>query len=438
MIFHKKVLGFILLAGGFFILWVISRDFLLLSLWIAILILLSTSFLWTKASIRKLAIRRFSRVKVLKAGGVFSERLEIKNNGRQPRYLLQIEDQSDLLAEVHSRAVSRLGAGEVRVQSIKALVKQRGFYALGPTCVSTGDPLGFFTAFMTFPPEKQLTVFPYIPSMAGQLSSGGRHSGEQSLLERSIQPTPQAWGVREYQPGDALNRVHWPMTMKKGALMVKEYDRDTQANVWVILDALEGVYTRVESHSAPAIDWNLVSLKERRNYQLPKDGFEYAVSTAAALCEYYLSSGQPLGFASNGRRSSIFPAEKGTRQLNKILFHLAGIKNDGELDVVNLLNQQAKNIARGSLLFLVTGRNSKLFSQSTQLARHWGLNLRFIQIDADSFSPKTDMKSDTPINKNIIRIGYGDDISEILSNRIGATYRKPGFGGSPPPPNPRG
>jgi uncharacterized protein (DUF58 family) len=438
MIFHKKVLGFILLAGGFFILWTISRDFLLLSLWIAILILLPASFLWTKASIKKLSLRRFSRIKVLKAGEIFSERLEIKNNGRQARYLLQIEDQSGLLAEVHSRAVSRLGAGEVRVQSVKALVTRRGFYSLGPTRVSTGDPFGFFTAYITFPPEKQLTVFPYIPSMAGRLSSGGRHSGEQNLLERSIQPTPQAWGVREYQPGDALNRVHWPMTMKKGALMVKEYDRDTQANVWVILDALEGLYVRIGGHSVSALDWNMVSLKERRNYQLPKDGFEYAVSTAAALCEYYLSSGQPLGFASNGRRSSIFPAEKGPRQLNKVLFHMAGIKNDGELDIVNLLNQQAKNIARASLLFLVTGANSKLFSQSTQLARHWGLNLSFIQIDADSFSSKPNMKSDAPINKNIIRIGYGDDISEILSNRIGATYRKAGFGGSLPQPNPRG
>lgn len=438
MIIHKKVLGFIFLASGFFILWVISADILLMSLWMAILILLSASFFWTCLAVKKLSVQRFSKLKAIAAGSVFSERLEIKNNARQAHYLIQIEDQSGLLAKIHSRAISRLGGGEIRVQNVKALVNQRGFYPLGPTRISAGDPFGFFSAAVTFPAEKQLTVFPYTPSIPRFSTVGENHSGEQDLLIRSQQPTPQAWGIREYQPRDPLNRVHWPLTLKKGQLMVKEFDRDTQTSVWIILDAREGLYPHAAEQIAPALDWNLVPLKERRHYQLPGDAFEYAVSACAALCEYYLDTGQSLGFASNGRQTNIFPAEKGLRQLNKLLFHLAGIRDEGKMDVIHLLNQQAKNIARGSLLLLVTSRNSTLYSQSTQLARHWGLNLRLIQIDAASFSTIPASDEEISLNKNIIRIGYGDDISEILSIGIGATSRKAGSVRSLPQLNPRG
>ena len=435
---HRKVYGLIILEGGFFALWAISGDFLLLSLWMAVLILLFASFSWTRLAIKKISVQRFSKVKALAAGSVFSERLEIKNNGRQARYLLQIEDQSNLLYRIHSRAVSQLGGGEIRVQTIKALVNQRGFYPLGPTRVSTGDPFGFFSAYVTFPAEKQLTVFPYSPPIPGFTTAGGNPSGEQDLLKRSAQPTPQAWGVREYQPRDPLNRVHWPLTLKKGQLMVKEFDRDTQTSVWIILDAQAGLYPHLVGSQAPALDWNLIPLKERGHYQLPRDAFEYAVSTGAALCHYYLDTGQSLGFASNGRQTSIFPAEKGSRQLNKLLFHLAGIHDDGNMDIINLLNQQAKNIARGSLLLMITGRNNALFSQSAQLARHWGLNLRVIQICANSFVSAPANAEDNSVNKNIIRISYGDDISEILSMGIGATYRKAASGQSLPQPNQRG
>jgi uncharacterized protein (DUF58 family) len=438
MVIRKKFLGFIFLAGGFFILWAITGDFLLLSLWLSILILVSASYLWTKIAIRKLSVQRFSKSQAITAGRMFAERLEIRNNGRTARYLLQIEDRSGLLSGIHSRAVSRLGGGEIRVQTIKALVNQRGFYPLGPTSVSTGDPFGFFSAFVTFPAEKQLTVFPYTPLIPRFAAAGGSQSGEQDLMKRSAQPTPQAWGVREFQPGDPLNRVHWPFTLKKGELMVKEFDQDTQTAVWVILDSQGGIYPHASEQFTPALDWNLVSIKERGHYKLPRDAFEYAVSTSAALCKYYLEMGQSLGFASNGRKVDIFPSEKGPRQLNKLLFHLAGIRDDGKLDVINLLNQQTKNIARGSLMLLVTGRNSTLFSQSAQLARHWGLNLKVIHIDTDSFSTNPVKAEEPQLNKNIIRIGYGDDISEVLSMGIGATYRKAGSGRSLPQPNPRG
>ncbi|MDK2980134.1 MAG: hypothetical protein PWQ55_481 [Chloroflexota bacterium] len=421
------------LAGGLFGLWIFKRDPLLLSLWLALLLFLAISYLWTKFNPTHVSVRRFTRTRVLPAGSLFKERLEVNNSGKRAHYLLQVEDQSGLLSSIHSRAISRLGAGETRTQAIQALVYQRGFHPLGPTRISTGDPFGFFTAKLTFPAEKQLTVLPFIPTVHSQLAASGRQSGEQNLLERSPQPTPQAWGVRPYQSGDPLNRVHWPLTLKKGQMMVKEFDRDTQASLWVFLDAQAGQYIHTPEIQPKAVDWNLVPLKERRNYRLPRDGFEYALSTAAAIGKFGLDTGQSLGFASNGGSPVIYPAEKGQRQLNKVLLRMAEMRDDGELDVLILLNQQAKNIARGSRLMLISGRRNGLWEQSLQAAHHWGLKFAGIYIDPDSFQPSDARENTSSINKNIIRIGYGDDISTILSNaladRPGATFRTTASGG---------
>ena len=110
MLIQKKVFGFILLAGGFFVLWAMTGDSLLLSLWIMILLLLEPLFSGQSTQ-QKPFHSAFFQSRVLTAGSIFSERLEIKNNSHNSRYLLQIEDQSDILSEIHSRAISRLGAG---------------------------------------------------------------------------------------------------------------------------------------------------------------------------------------------------------------------------------------------------------------------------------------------------------------------------------------
>ena len=64
---------------------------------------------------------------------------------------------------------------------------------------------------------------------------------------QTTHPTPQAAGVREYSPGDPLSRVHWPTTVRRDKLMVKEFDEDSQSSVWLLLDAQKGKYFRANA-----------------------------------------------------------------------------------------------------------------------------------------------------------------------------------------------
>ena len=42
--------------------------------------------------------------------------------------------------------------------------------------------------------------------------------------------------MREYRPGDAFNRIHWPTTARTNRLMVREFELDPTVDVWIVLD----------------------------------------------------------------------------------------------------------------------------------------------------------------------------------------------------------
>ncbi len=70
--------------------------------------------------------------------------------------------------------------------------------------------------------------------------------------------------------------------------MVKEFDEDSQSSVWLILDAQKGKYFRVMQDIPPAYDRNYISVKKSKEFLLPKDSFEYAVSITASISKYFL------------------------------------------------------------------------------------------------------------------------------------------------------
>jgi len=87
--------------------------------------------------------------------------------------------------------------------------------------LGTSDPLGFFQGFRKADDGEIALVLPRFTSLAGR-----RETRE---LEASV-ATPRAgsgneiFGIREYQPGDSLRRIHWRSSAKRGELVVREYE----------------------------------------------------------------------------------------------------------------------------------------------------------------------------------------------------------------------
>src|SRR5262249_12675967 len=106
-----------------------------------------------------------------------------------------------------------------------------------------------------------------------------RPIGEIRLTHRLFEDPTRIAGVRHYQPGDPLNRVHWKATARTGVLHSKVYDASTIAGATILLA------------------FHLASYPEPNE----PGRSELAVTTAVALANAVSLMNQPIGLVTNGR-----------------------------------------------------------------------------------------------------------------------------------------
>ena len=113
---------------------------------------------------------------------------------------------------------------------------RRGRFHLGPIELRSGDPLGIFTSRLEFGETPEVIVYPAVVELREAGIPEGALSGGSALERRTPHVTPNVAGVRDYTPSDGFNRISWSATARLGRLMVKEFDQDPTADVWIVLD----------------------------------------------------------------------------------------------------------------------------------------------------------------------------------------------------------
>lgn len=354
---RKTFWAVLVVLGGSFIGYFLSgsdKAGIFLRLIYLCLLLIFFSWLWSILSVRGFNLRRFGRGLRQQLGQVFEERFEVTNRFFFVRPWLDIRDRSPLPGSGGSRVLSWIGKFELRNYSAYTLLTERGQFILGPTILYSGDPFGIFVARKVIPGDRSLIVLPYIIDLQSFPFPPGLLPGGRAKRQRTIDITPHAAGVREYAPGDTLNRIHWPTTARKDRLMVKEFEQDPQADVWIFLDSQRDIYpVRSRQLDIPKVD-QFWLWKRQRIFTLPPDAYEYAISITASVARYFIRGGQSLGFVSVGQQMIVQSAERGERQLGKILETLAFLKPDGRLSLPAVIESQMTHLPRGSTVILIT------------------------------------------------------------------------------------
>ena len=110
-----------------------------------------------------------------------------------------------------------------------------GVTSPGVKKVVISDLLGMFTV------EKQpqvqggeLIVLP-LPFDVGALTYAAGDSGTESMARASEDVTSPA-DVRAYQPGDAMKKIHWKLSVRKQELMVRRFEAPVMPDALVLLD----------------------------------------------------------------------------------------------------------------------------------------------------------------------------------------------------------
>lgn len=323
-------------------------------LYLGVLLLL-LAWLLTVLSLRGVTVERHARSSRAGVGDVFEEHFEIANNSRVAKLWLEVANETKIPNATGSRIITILRGRQKRSYTARTWLTSRGGFSLGPTTLTSGDPFGIFRISRQFPAISNLVVFPMLFPVRDFLSPPGLLPGGRAIRRKSIDITPHASGVREYVPGDPMKRIHWPTSIRRNQLMVKEFEQDPQSEVWFFLDTHKNVHVAKsgELYETPPLD-DLLLLR-RRKVKLPPSTVEYSISITASLAHYFIGQRRSVGMVTASEHAyEVIPAERSERQEGKILEALAFLQGESTITLPSLVSAQIGQLPQGSSAILVT------------------------------------------------------------------------------------
>ncbi len=381
-------------------------------------LLLTASFLWTHFSLTGIQFRRHARSLRASVGDIFEETFEVENSARFVHPYMEVLNESTVPHAAGSRTLTWVHARQNRTYLARTWLTRRGVFSLGPTTISSGDPLGLFTVKQTIPAADRLLVLPLIIPINDFYSPLGLLPGGKAIRRKAREVTPHASGLRDYVPGDPLKRIHWPSTARRGKLMVKEFEQDPQAEIWIFLDAQRDV--QAELAQAAATTWQEWVFDRRPELTLPASTLEYGVSIAASLAHYFIAGRRAVGFVTGGPLYTVIPAERSDRQESKMLETLAFVTGEGTLPLPSLVDLQAPQMPFGSSALLITPSVDENVLLAVELLQRRRLRPVVILLMAETFGggPGSEVLAHKLAQRNVpvCQVQNGARLRETLSN----------------------
>ena len=353
--------------------------------------MLAFSYVWAWFSLRSIALRRVTRTRRSQVGQFAEEQFEVTNRSRWPKLWIEIHDESTLPWHTASRVVSSLAPTRSQRWLIRTLCTQRGRFRLGPLSLHSGDPLGIFNVEQRIDATGYIVVYPLTVDLSSFEPSISDLSGGEARHRRTYQITTNVAGVRDYVTGDSFNRIHWPSTARTGRLIAKEFELDPTADIWLYLDLNEdseaglpwtpqrpepGLFA-LEQPGAPA--------EQRSLYELPPITTEYAVTATASLARYFIMRNRAVGLGTEGASREFIQADRGERQLNKIMETLAVVTAAGDIPFAHLIASDGIRLNRNDTVLAVSADPNPEWAVALQHIQRRGVNSIAVVIDGSTF-----------------------------------------------------
>ena len=257
---------------------------------------------------------------------------ELRNAHRFGKLWVEISEESNWPHPLTGRVLSMAGKGAVRRWRVNVPANRRGRFRIGPIVLRSGDPFGLFATVARVPADALILVYPRVLPLPYWQLPGSFLEGNVLTGQRSLQSTSMVMGIRDYRPGDAVNRIHWPSSLRHRGLFVKEFELDKTADLWIYLD-LERHWHRGDGEA---------STEER------------AVTIAASVVAKALHEHRNVGLITTGVRTEILHPDRGTKQFGKLMQYLAEVSVGGSRTIAEVMVETLPRIRRGASVLLIT------------------------------------------------------------------------------------
>ena len=193
-------------------------------------------------------------------------------------------------------------------QSVPLTFQRRGIYCQDAFRIVTRFPFGFLQKSRRLDLKTEAIVYPSVqptpeymellPVLQGALESVTKGRGQ------------DLYALRDYVHTDSARLVHWKATARSGSLMVREFTREEDSRVLLVLDP----HSAVVEPSVASSESTQTPINER---------FERAVTLCANIAWHFYQANSMLQFRSVGFDTPLASAE---RNIFAILRHLAGVQ----------------------------------------------------------------------------------------------------------------
>lgn len=381
---------------------------------LAITLAVSLFYSWT--SVNWLRMRRWTYLKRLQVGDTFEERFVVRNGSIVPKLWLEVHDHSTLPNHYPSHVVPFLRRGIEYKWFTKTPCIRRGQFQLGPITIISGDPFGFYQFPRHINSTSSVIVYPPTVDIYDFIAPSGKLSGGSAVRRRTFEVTPNAAGVREYAPGDSLNRIHWKSSARRAKLMVKEFELDPLGDVWIFLDLSRDALT-----SYPSV-WGGRDYGLQPKLRLPPSTEEYGIVIASSLTRYFIDQGRTVGFLSYTPQRTYIAPDRGDRQLIDVLEALALASSETDYTLQQMLALEGHQLGRGTTLVIVTSTIQTNWLAEAYAESQRGITVVVVLINPGSFG-RTDVNIEL-LREQILSAGimvyvvnYDDDLTTALSYR---------------------
>jgi uncharacterized protein (DUF58 family) len=343
--------------------------------------LLIVSYFWSWANVHGISLVRQTSSQRSQVGEIAEERFLVRNKSVIPKLWVEVHDHSDLPDHRASSVVNSLGSRRSRGWSVRTVCRKRGRFQLGPISLISSDPFGLFEHSKQLSATSSLVVYPLTVDLPHFTLPSGELPGGGAMRRRTHYVTTNVSGVRDYFPGDSFNRIHWRSTARTGQLMVKEFELDPTADVWLFLDMQGAVQAELLWQEEVA---EVAALRKSRP-GLPPSTEEYSVSITASLARHFLSHNRAVGLIAYGQKREIIVPDRGERQLNKIMEALAVIRAVGTIPMAQIIAAEGKGLGRNTSVIVVSPSDDIAWAERLRDLRRRGIQGIGIVPDATTF-----------------------------------------------------
>ncbi len=242
---------------------------------------------------------------------------------------------------------------------------RRGYYAIGPALLRSGDIFGLFQREWEHPHVDRLIVYPRIYALEEWGLPPKEPFGDVRTRTPLFEDPTRVRGLRDYRSNDAPKHIHWKASAHRAALQVKVYEPTINYSWALFLNIATYVQT-----------WQGVQ----------SELAEQAIHLAASLANHATGRKYAVGLIANGtwpdsdQRLKILPG-RDPDQLRNILEALAAVSYFVTSPIETLLRRESASLPWGATLVVITAVVSDNLLAEMLRLQQAGRKLALVSLD---------------------------------------------------------